>query len=250
MKRTGRARAPGYRKLNLVLALVMASAMLLPAVPASAQSPTPPTATPVPTTATPGGATSTPAVTGTPTATGTPAATAAATATPTSTPQPAPAVPHDARFFAETRYRIDTDQIWNYFNARGGIDIFGFPVSRTFVLLGCTVQVFQRQIAQVCAGRGVALMNVLDELFPYTRVNFATFPDVDSGMKSATPGVDEPNYDTRILDFVRQNAPDTFSNLQVNFQSTFFSLITGAMLRTDDQGIVNITNLEVWAAPS
>jgi hypothetical protein len=169
--------------------------------------------------------------------------------TPTATPQPAPPVPHDGRYFNETRYRIDNDQIWDYFNARGGIDIFGFPVSRTFTLLGCTVQMFQRQIAQVCAGRGVALMNVLDELFPYTKVNFATFPGINEQMKNATPGVDEPNYDTRILDFVRANAPNSFQNVNVRFQETFFGLITGQMIGTSDPGIVAITNLEVWGAP-
>lgn len=86
----------------------------------------------------------------------------------------APAVAHDGRYFGETGFRIDNEQVWQYFTARGGLDIFGFPVSRTFTLLGCTVQVFQRQIAQTCAGGPVALMNVLDELFPFTRVNSAT----------------------------------------------------------------------------
>jgi hypothetical protein len=236
----------------LISAVAAIGTTLFPAAPVGAQTSTP-TATTVPTgtpastatsataTAVPGTATATP-VPGTATPT-------AVTATATSTPVPAPAVPHDGRYFDATRYRIDNDQIWNYFNARGGLDIFGYPVSRTFVLLGCTVQMFQRQIAQVCSGRGVALMNVLDELFPYTHVNFASFPEVNSQMKNSTPGTDEPNYDTRILEFVRANTPDTFSGQAVGFQSTFFGLITGEMIGTNDQGIVNITNLEVWGAP-
>jgi hypothetical protein len=48
-----------------------------------------------------------------------PTATSSPTATPTTTPvvQVAPAVPHDARYFVETCYRIDNDAIWGYFQA-------------------------------------------------------------------------------------------------------------------------------------
>ncbi len=63
---------------------------------------------------------------------------------------PDPAVPHDARYFSQTGFRIDNDAIWTYFQARGRVDVFGYPVSRTFTLLGCQAQMFQRQIAQVC----------------------------------------------------------------------------------------------------
>lgn len=246
MRRT----APRSPRAFLVAAslAILTTALVTPIAQAQSPTPVPPTPT---TAATVAPATNTPAATSVP-ATNTPAATGVpATSTPAPTAQPAeaPAVPHDARYFAETRYRIDNDQIWNYFNARGGIDIFGFPVSRTFTFLGCTSQIFQRQIAQVCQGTGARLMNVLDDLFPYTQVNFAHFPDVNQDMKNGTPGVGEPNYDTRMLDFVRANAPDTFSGLNVRFQSTFFGLITAAMLGTNDQGIVNITNLEVWGAP-
>jgi hypothetical protein len=161
----------------------------------------------------------------------------------------APAVAHDGRYFGETGFRIDNDPIWGYFSARGGIDVFGYPVSRSFILLGCTVQIFQRQIAQTCGSNPVALMNVLDELFPFTRVNFATFPEVDGPMKAATPGIDEANYDERVLEYVRANAPDAFTDQPVNFESTFFGLITPQMAGTSDAGLVAMTNLEVWGAP-
>lgn len=251
-KRSGAGFGLRWRAV-LIAAVAATSAAMLPTAPAGAQTGPPPPPTITPTAATEPAATATSAAPALATATsapGTPTATAVTvTATTTSTPVPAPSVPHDGRYFDATRFRIDNDQIWNYFNARGGIDIFGYPVSRTFGLLGCTVQMFQRQVAQVCAGGGLALMNVLDELFPYTRVNFATFPDVNSQLKSSTPGPDEPSYDTRILEFVRANAPDAFSGQQVNFQSTFFGLISAEMLGTTDQGIVDITNLEAWGAP-
>lgn len=46
-----------------------------------------------------------------------------------------PATPHDNRNFPQTGYRIDNDLIWNYFQARGGVNTFGYPVSRTFPFL-------------------------------------------------------------------------------------------------------------------
>ena len=72
-----------------------------------------------------------------------------------SAPKP-PAIAHDERYLSETGYRIDDDAIWSYFGARGRVPVFGFPVSRSFVLLGCRVQIFQRQVAQSCAGRDVS----------------------------------------------------------------------------------------------
>jgi hypothetical protein len=155
-------------------------------------------------------------------------------------PRP-PEVAHDERYFSETGFRIDDDGIWSYFTARGRVPVFGFPVSRTFVLLGCRVQIFQRQIAQSCTGRDVALMNLLDpDIFPYERVNGSTLPPPDPGVKAETPSVASPGYASAILDFVRSNAPDTFENLSVGFGRAFFGLIAA------DNPLIN---LEVWGAP-
>ncbi len=157
-------------------------------------------------------------------------------------PVPAPPVAHDARYFNETGYRVDNDAIWTYFTARGRVPVFGFPVSRSFVLLGCDVQVFQRQIAQACAGRGVTLMNLLDpDIFPYERVNGSILPVPDAGLKAETPPVGSPGYGDDIVDFVRDNAPDSFDGLAVGFGKTFFGAIIGA-----DSPLID---LEVWGAP-
>jgi hypothetical protein len=167
-------------------------------------------------------------------------------------PSPPPAQPkvpeiaHDERFFTETGYRIDDDAIWSYFVARGRVPVFGFPVSRTFVLLGCQVQIFQRHVAQSCAGRGVALMNLLDpDVFPYERVNGSLLPAPDPGLKAETPEVGKSDYGAEIVDFVRANAPDNFEGQGVAFARTFFGLITAAMAGSDNP----LLNLEVWGAP-
>ena len=158
----------------------------------------------------------------------------------------APDVAHDQRYFAETGYRVDDDNIWSYFAARGRVPVFGFPVSRTFILLGCSVQVFQRQVAQSCAGRGITLMNLLDpDIFPYDRINGSTLPSADPALKAETPEVGTAGYGSEIVDFVRANAPDSFEGQIVGFAKTFFGLITAAIAGSDNP----LFNLEVWGAP-
>ena len=159
---------------------------------------------------------------------------------PTPTPAPGPAQPappqeRDERYFPETMFRIANDAFWNFFNSRGGIDTFGFPVSRQFGFLGCPVQIFQRLIMQQCGSSApVTLINMLDpEIFPYTVVNTSVFPGPDDAIKNATPSVNSPNYDTAIIAFVQQVVPDQWNGAPVNFQSTFFA--TGG--------------LEIWGAP-
>jgi hypothetical protein len=155
-------------------------------------------------------------------------------------PQPPP-MAHDERYFEETGYRIDDDGIWSYFNARGRVPVFGFPVSRSFVLLGCRVQIFQRHVAQSCEGRGVALMNLLDpDIFPYEQVNGSSLPPAEQALKAETPAVGSLGYDAAIFDFVRSTALNSFDGLNVGFGRSFFSLIAG------DNPFMD---LEVWGAP-
>ena len=99
----------------------------------------------------------------------------------------APPQTRDERYFTETGFRIGNDAFWNFFNSRGGVETFGFPVSRVFGFLGCPVQIFQRLIMQQCGNTApVALLNLLDPgLFPYTRVNGSVFPGLT--MRSRTP---------------------------------------------------------------
>ena len=91
----------------------------------------------------------------------------------------------DPRFFSQTNFRIDDDHFWNYFQYRGGVNNFGYPVSRTFKFLGSTVQIFQRRILQLNADGSVGQLNLLDPQFmPYTSFNGATVPA--SGFSSPT----------------------------------------------------------------
>ncbi len=164
-----------------------------------------------------------------------PTAAPGATTTPTPGAVPnAPAMVHDERYFSQTGFRIDDDTIWAFFQQYGGIETFGYPTSRMMTFLGCPVQMFQRQIIQVCQGQGAALINLLDpEIFPYTQVNGSTFPAPDTTMKNNTPQVGSPTYGADILNFINMNVPDTFSGQPVNFLQHFNS--TGG--------------LTIWGAP-
>lgn len=147
---------------------------------------------------------------------------------PTPAPAPnlnAPAIVHDDRYFAQTGYRIDNDEVWSFFEQYGGVGTFGYPTSRMMTFLGCPVQMFQRHIIQDCAGQGAALINLLDpEIFPYTQVNGSTFPAPDLTIKSNTPQVGASTYAADISTFINQNVPDSFNGQPVNFLQTFNSL--------------------------
>jgi hypothetical protein len=135
----------------------------------------------------------------------------------------APPVTHDNRYFSVTGFRIDNDAFYNFFLSLGGVDTFGFPVSRQFGFLGCQSQILQRAILQQCGQTApVALMNLLDpEIFPYSRINGSVFPEPNSAIKDRTPQVGSPGYDQAIIQFVQQVAPNTFNGQPVNFYQTF-----------------------------
>ncbi len=196
-----------------------------------------------------------------------PAATATATATPTSTPapstptpgptatpQPAPVVPHDNRYFPQTGYRIDNDTFWDYFNKRGGIRTFGYPVSRTFTFLGFTTQFFQREIMQLAPDGSPRTMNILDPgLMPYTEINGSTFPAPDPSMSAAAPVPGSPNYAANVQAFVQNNAPNQFNGMNVNFYNTFVNTVTMQDAYPNgggDPNLLPLLNLEMWGVPT
>jgi hypothetical protein len=120
----------------------------------------------------------------------------------------------DPRFFPQTSFRVDMDAFWNFFQGRGGVRTFGFPVSRTFRLDGFQVQIFQRIVMQLQPDGSVATLNLLDEgLLPYTRINGSTFPAPDPALVAQTPSVSDPEYSTKIIEFTLANAPNTFEGL-------------------------------------
>lgn len=160
----------------------------------------------------------------------------------------------DPRYFRETRYRIDDDRFWNFFQRRGGIGTFGFPISNTFSLLGSQVQIFQRQVMQLQPDGSVGMLNLLDEgIMPYTKVNGSVFPAIDKSVTRGAPGVGEKDYHLKALQFVRDTAPDVWQGTRVNFSTTFVSTVTLADAFPNGKGDPNLLpglNLEIWGLPT
>ncbi len=167
-----------------------------------------------------------------------------------------PPTPRDPRFFTQTGYRIDDDLIWRYFQARGGVATFGFPVSRTFPFLGYWTQLFQRQAIQVGGQGGDAArpMNLLDPgLLPIRSANFSALPPYDVGLARQAPSPYAPGYAAAVIAFVRQHAPDTWEGLPVGFYRAFtgtVSLRTAYPTGGGDTSLLPLLNLEVWGVPT
>jgi hypothetical protein len=111
--------------------------------------------------------------------------------------------------FPETGFGITDDAMAAYFTSHGGVDTFGYPISRVFVLRGSYVQLFQRTGLQINDSGSVQPLNLLDpSLLAYARIDGSTFPSADPVFLLAAPGPDQPNYSVRIAEFVRATVPD------------------------------------------
>jgi YVTN family beta-propeller protein len=157
---------------------------------------------------------------------------------------------HDGRYFPQTGYRIDADVISDYFNRRGGVLAFGYPVSRTFLFQGFPIQIFQRRVVQLDANGHARLLNLLDSGgLPYTRFNGATFPSIDPGLVASGPASSDA---VAVLAFVRANAPDSFGGRPVDFGQTFFAAVPYVMAFPNggDANLLPGFDLELWGVPT
>jgi TolB protein len=165
-----------------------------------------------------------------------------------------PGFMRDARYFAQTGYRIDHDAIWEYFLLRGGVRTFGYPVSRTVFFLGRPTQFFQRQVAQIGPSGSVQLVNILDEdVMPARTINGSVYPGIDAGLKAATPSVDEPDYARRMIELLAATAPESWQGQPVRFFSTFMgqaTLLEAFPGGSGDPSLLPLLNLELAGAPT
>ena len=181
-----------------------------------------------------------------------PAATPVATAVVPAAPVPV-AAGADDRFFEATLFRVDRDVFWDFFQRRGGLRTFGYPVSREFMLFGCTTQLFQRVAMQQCGGEGVGTLNLLDTgLLPFTRFAGSTVPAPVQSLIDSAPLPNDPSYASKAIEFVRANAPDTFEGEPVGFFKAFSSTVTlaDAFPQGGDAGLLPLLNLQLWGLPT
>jgi hypothetical protein len=166
----------------------------------------------------------------------------------------AAAVASPARFFKETGFAIADPSYQNYFDKRGGVQTFGYPVSREFTLLGFPVQIFQRAIFQRYPDGHIQLLNLLDsDLFPYSQVNGAVLPAADPTLIGTAPPVATDSYASRVLSWIDLTAPDQWSGLPVGFHQTFVKTVAPSTAlgdNTANAGLIVGFDLEVWGLPT
>jgi polysaccharide biosynthesis protein PslG len=157
----------------------------------------------------------------------------------------------DPRFFSQTNFRIDNDAFWDFFEHRGSVRTFGYPVSRQFKLDGFPVQIFQREVMQLWPDGSVHTLNLLDAgLLPYTRINGSTFPAPDPSVISATPTPSDSDYATKIVQFVQEQASGTFNGEPVNFAQTFNTTVSAQDAPDAPDSVLPLFDLDVWGAPT
>jgi N-acetylmuramoyl-L-alanine amidase len=160
----------------------------------------------------------------------------------------------DARMFPQTGYRIADNDFWTYFQRRGGVRTFGYPVSNPFTLQGFKVQIFQRAVLQMQPNGTVGMANVLDDgMLPYTTINGSNFPGIDPDVTGRQPTVGEAGYHEKALQFVKENAPDTFQGQPVNFFKTFSGAVKMEEAFPDGGGSAGLLqgfDLEIWGLPT
>lgn len=174
-------------------------------------------------------------------------------------PPAAPAPPpqgaaDDPAFFAATGYRVDNPAILDYFQRRGGVRTFGYPVSGTFVLQGQRSQLFQRAVLQLQADESVLPMSLLDpRVMPITRLNGSTLPGPNAALLGARPLPGAEDFAARADAFLAEVAPDEWNGLPVAFGSSVRATVSCADLAgtdssCDDQALAAVA-VEVWGFP-
>src|SRR5919201_3319740 len=166
-----------------------------------------------------------------------------------------PAAPEaEAAFFPATGYGIAEPAFRDYFQKRGGLRSFGYPVSNAFTLLGTRVQLFQRQVLQLQPDGSVGSLNLLDAgLLPVTRLNGSTFPAPDPELLAAVPAPDAPGYHERALAFLQEAAPDEWAGRPVGFGAAVRGTVTCADAYPDgacEEGLLPALALEIWGLPT
>lgn len=158
------------------------------------------------------------------------------------------------RYFPETGFRVENAAFLDFFDHRGGLRTFGYPVSRECTLHGFRVQFFQRAVMQLRQDGSVTTLNMLDEgLMPYGQINQSVFPKADPALVARAPSPNSPDYGTAILAYVKTAAPNSWESLPVNFYRTFSNTVSARDVFPDGEGneaLLPGFSLELWGIPT
>ena len=157
-------------------------------------------------------------------------------------------------FFPATGYRISEPAILDYFEHRGGVRSFGYPISNEFPLLGKRVQMFQRAVLQLAPDGSVSPMDVLSsDVLPVSHIDGLSLPALDPDLLASAPPPSDPDYVSQALSFVTAYVPDEWDGQPVNFQTTFANSVTCADAfgaDTCDPTLLPGYALELWGLPT
>jgi hypothetical protein len=161
---------------------------------------------------------------------------------------------NDPAFFAATGYRIGSPTALSYFQHRGGVRTFGYPVSNEFPLLGKRVQIFQRQMLEIGQDGTVTPATILDPaVLPIAHIDGLNLPTTDADLVGSAPTPASPDYAAQAVSFISVYVPDEWNGQPVKFQTTFLNTVSCAdAFGTDpcDETLLPIFALELWGLPT
>jgi hypothetical protein len=149
--------------------------------------------------------------------------------------------------FEQTGFCVENPAFVRYFSDRGGVRIFGYPISREFTLNQFRVQLFQRVVLQLIGGE-VARLNVLDtDVMPIRRASGSTFPGPDPSLTGTAPTQDDPQqYGPKVVQFINTYVPNRLpGGQQVGFLDLYL-----APIPHPDPNMQRLLNLELWGLPT
>ena len=153
---------------------------------------------------------------------------------------------HDAHFFPETGFGVWNPEVRAYFDSRGGVGTFGYPISNVFTLYGFDVQLFQRQGIQIAPDGAPRGLNILQAPYlEYRRFGGLTTPAIDDRIAASAPRVGAPGYTQAVRAFVREHVLNAWQEHDVGFLREFLAAApTGIPTHLRE-----LAALEIWGLP-
>ncbi len=150
-----------------------------------------------------------------------------------------------SRSFPQTGFSVDDDLLWDYFQARGGVDTFGYPVSALTSYDGFPVQIFQRHVLQK-SGTQARPLNLLDpEVMPINSYGGLTFPAYSEAVARGAPAPDAPDYGSAVQRHIDAAVPNSWQGARVGFHDYFLSAASAS-----SGSLRPLLALEVWGFPT
>ena len=129
-------------------------------------------------------------------------------------------------YFPQTQYEV---AFRDYFDRRGGVSTFGYPISRLFLFQGFPTQIFQRAVLQQWPDGSIHLLNLLDPGFmPFSSFNEAIIPPYDPDFVAHAPSPGSAGYAAQVIAFINANVLNDFAGQPADFRQTFFATVTAA----------------------